>query len=442
MRNHPILDPLTMAGVKMGLERMRGFLDSIGNPHLRYPVIHVAGTNGKGSVCRMVGAMLAAQGYTVGITTSPHLQHINERIRVCRAPGDAGAIPDADLDAVLHRIRDARDVWAQDALGPDEPMPLTWFELSIAAAFLYFAEQKVDVAVVETGMGGRLDATNVVAPLVTAIVTVGLDHTDHLGPDHASIAAEKAGIIKPGVPVVVGPLPRAALSVVRAQAHDRGAPIWGWGEALAGWSAGDGRAPTGAPSAEDVHVRTTRPDGSIVERGGLALGLEGAHQIVNAAVACQIVDLLPPTLAVGEDAVRSGLAAARNRGRLEWLAPDLLVDGAHNPDGATVLAQYLASLPHDRPRTLVLGGGYDKDIRSVAVALAPEVDRILTTMGTNPKARTPEDIAAALEGLHVPVSPAGDHVHAVQTARNGIDLVIVAGSLYLIGDVRDQFGVA
>ena len=427
-----------MAGVKMGLERMRSFLQTIGDPHLKYPVIHVAGTNGKGSVCRMVGAMLAAQGYRVGITTSPHLQHINERIRVYSGTGLATPISDEKLDAVLRFIRDARDAWARDAVGvetgPDEPMPLTWFEFSIAAAFQHFADEQVDVAVIEVGMGGRLDATNVVNPLLTAVVTVGLDHTDHLGPDHASIAAEKAGILKPGIPVVIGPLPRPAMSVVRAQARERGAPISAWGDDFVGWGTEADTPSFGDVS--DVHIRTTKR-----ERAGLTLGLPGDHQIVNAAVACQLVDLLPPSLAVGEDAIRAGLAAVKNRGRLEWLAPDVLADGAHNPDGASTLAQYLASLPRDRRRTLVLGGGSDKDIRAVAVALAPQVDRVLTTAGSHAKARSPWEVAKELVGLSVPVTPAGTLAEALNAARTGGDLVIVAGSLYLVGDARDHLGL-
>ncbi len=428
MRSHPTLDPLAMAGVKMGLERMRSFLASIGDPHLAYPVIHVAGTNGKGSVCRMVAAILAAEGYKVGVTTSPHLQHINERIRVSQGPGPATAISDTALNAVIEQIRVARDDWARSASGlrgelGETGMPLTWFEFSIAAAFLHFAQERVDVAVVEVGMGGRLDATNVVRPDVTAIVTVGLDHTDHLGPDHASIAAEKAGVIKAGVPVVVGPLPRAALSVVRAQARERAAPIFEWGTEF-----------VGGGTCTDAHIRTSR-----VERSGLQIGLCGDHQLTNAAVACQLVDLF--RLPVSEEAVRIGLLNAHNRGRLEWLAPDLLVDGAHNADGANTLAQYLSTRPHERKRTLVLGGGSDKDVRSVAVALAPQVDRILTTAGTHAKARSPWEVARELEGLHLPVHPAGPLADALAAARNGADLVIVAGSLYLIGDVRDLLGL-
>jgi dihydrofolate synthase/folylpolyglutamate synthase len=420
MNDHPILAGLSQAGMRMGLPRMRAFLAWLGNPHLAYPTIHIGGTNGKGSVCRIAGAVLEAQGYKVGITTSPHLQEVNERIRIGSTP-----ISDEAFARLVERIDDERRAWAAKELPPDERYPLTYFEFLIAAAFLHFAEERVDVGIIEVGMGGRLDATSVVTPLVTAIVTVGLDHTEHLGPDHASIAGEKAGILKPGVPVVLGPLTHEAMAVVRSVAVERGAPISTFGE--------DFQA-SGAPENFDY-----RGDGH--EREGLRLSLSGDHQVVNAAVALRIVDLLPPALAVGEDAIRTGLAAARNRGRLEWLAPDLLVDGAHNPDGATVLANYLARLPRDRKRTLLLGGGTDKDVRSVAWTLAPQVDRVYTTACDHPKARSPGDVAAELEGLPVPVSPAGPLADALPFARADGSLVIVAGSLYLVGAVRDLAGV-
>jgi dihydrofolate synthase/folylpolyglutamate synthase len=189
MTEHPLLAALARAGMKMGLARMRSYLEWLGDPHLQYPVIHIAGTNGKGSVCRMVGAILQEQGFKVGITTSPHLQEVNERVRIGTTP-----ISDSELDSLLRRMDTVRRAWASAVVGPTEAFPLTYFEFSTAAAFQHFADQKVDVAVVEVGMGGRLDASNVCAPLATAIVSVGLDHTEQLGPDHGSIAAEKAGI--------------------------------------------------------------------------------------------------------------------------------------------------------------------------------------------------------------------------------------------------------
>ncbi len=419
MTDHPVLAAVAHTGMRLGLPRVRSFLSFLGDPHLRYPVVHVAGTNGKGSVCRFVGAMLDAQGLRVGVTTSPHLQQVNERIRVGAAP-----ISDDDLDRLLWRIEAPMRAWARAEGLDGDGLPLTWFELSVAAAFQHFADTAVDVAVVEVGMGGRLDATNVVAPVVTSIVTVGLDHTEQLGPDHASIAAEKAGILKPGVPAVLGPLNPAALQVVRVVARDRGAPIDAYGEAytVSGGDAGF----------------TYRAEG--VEREGLRVGLAGHHQVSNAGVAVRIVDRLPPSLRPSESAIRAGLLVARNRGRLEWLAPDLLVDGAHNPDGAGVLASYLASLPRDRRRTLLLGAGGEKDVRGVAAALAPHVDRVYTTSCAHPKARSPGDVATQLEGMPVPVSPVGPIEEALPVARSNGDLVIVAGSLFLVGAVRDLVG--
>lgn len=433
MNDHPVLARVASAGVRLGLTRLRRFLAWMGNPHQRYPVVHVAGTNGKGSVCRIVGAMLEAHGLRVGITTSPHLQDVNERIRIGGRP-----IDDADLDALLLRIERSWTAWAAAELPPDEALPLTWFELSIAAAFVHFADQAVDVAVVEVGMGGRLDATNVVDPVVTAIVTIGLDHVDVLGPDHASIAAEKAGIIKHGVPVVVGPLRHDALAVVRAIAAEREAPLSLLGHDF-----------DASGSSGDFGYRSAG-----VSREGLLLGLQGDHQVTNAAVALRIVELLPGALRPSEPAIRAGLRLARNRGRLEWLAEDLLVDGAHNMDGAAVLAGYLAQRPRPvvdgtpRPRVLLLGAGGDKDVRTVILALAPVVDRIVTAQCAHPRARDPVALAEAVRealGPTCEVSAGGaveETLPALRAEMRSVGgEVVVAGSLYLVGAVRDLVGV-
>ena len=190
MREHPALSRLARFGLRMGLDRMRHFLESLGDPHRAVPVIHVAGTNGKGSTTRLIGAMLRAAGYRVGEYTSPHLQNINERIHVDGVP-----ISDTDLHAVLAEVDEARQHWAA-ALDDFVPIDrvLTYFELMTAAALLHFSRAEIDVAVVEVGLGGRLDATNVVDPIATAITSIGLDHTEQLGGDVAAIAGEKAGI--------------------------------------------------------------------------------------------------------------------------------------------------------------------------------------------------------------------------------------------------------
>lgn len=415
MRSHPVLDELAGAGIRLGLGRMRDFLAAQGGPERRYPVLHVGGTNGKGSVCRMLGSVLRAGGYRAGVHTSPHLQQVNERILV-----DGLMIDDGQLDALIVRMDVARRQWAAEVL-PLEVFPLTYFEFTVAAAYQHFADVGVDCAVVEVGMGGRLDATNICAPIATAIVSVGLDHCDELGRDVAAIAGEKAGIIKPGVPVVTGPMPAEALQVIRSVAAERGAPLSVWGQDFEGFG-----------ESGSFRYRGGR------EIGGLVSGLSGDHQVCNAAVAVRVLEC--SGLSIGVDAIRTGLVSVRHPGRLEWLANDLLVDGAHNPDGANTLAAYLASLSRDRRRVLLLGSGRDKDIRSVAAALAPQVDRIYTTACDHPRARTPWEVATELEGLPVPVSPAGPLAEAVSACRDNHTLVIAAGSLYMVGAVRDLVG--
>lgn len=423
MITHPLLSDLARFGVRLGLTRARSFLAWLGDPHLDCAVLHVAGTNGKGSVTRMAAAMLRAEGLRVGEATSPHLQHVNERIVV-----DGCAISDAELDALLTELDAQRRAWAA-AEGGDDLDPaaaLTYFELITIAALLHFSRVGCDVVVLEVGLGGRLDATNVVAPVGCAIVSIGLDHTAQLGPDLASIAGEKAGIIKPGVPVVVGEMALPALRVIRAAALDRGAPLRHAGEEFR-----VGRERDGGLHYADAGT----------ELAGLQVGLEGAHQARNAGVAIALVRTLPPSLAPRAGAIRAGLASARHAGRLEWLADDLLLDCAHNDAGAVALADHLRSLPAGgRPWTLLLGMSADKDARAVVVSLAPLFDRLLTTHCAHPRAASAGDLAATLVGVSVPVLPAGPVEQALQVARAGGGLVVVAGSVFLAGAVRDLVG--
>ena len=269
---------------------------------------------------------------------------------------------------------------------------LTYFEMMTAAAFVHFTEQKVDVAVIEVGLGGRLDATNIVPkPLVTAITSIGIDHTEVLGDDLASIAAEKAGIVKHGVPLVVGPLPPPAFKVVRAVAADKGAELYVRGKTYRV----QGKSDDFAFSFGETALR------------GMATGLHGDHQVDNAGVALMVAHLLPEPFRPSEDAMRRGLRMARNPGRNEWLAPDLLVDCAHNADGAAQLAAYLRQLPRDRRRTLLLGVSSDKDVRAIVAVLAPTVDRVICTRCNHPRAADPKLLAQTLVDIDVPVSSAG-----------------------------------
>ena len=422
MRTHPLLQRLAAAGVRLGLQRVEALLEAMGSPHAAMPSLHVAGTNGKGSVCMMLDGCLRAAGRHTGLYTSLHIQQLNERFRI-----DGRPISDARLDALLVEIdRRARE-WAHARGEARDDGGLTVFEAETLAAFLWFAQQELDVAVLEVGLGGRLDATNVVTPEVTCVVSVGLDHTDRLGDTIAAIAAEKAGILKPGVPMVVGPLPKDALSAVRVMAKERGCPLI---------VAGTDYRVEGSP--EDFSYRSAR-----LSLSGLSCGLSGAHQVQNAGVALAMLERWSerrPELAVDEAALRAGLKSAQNPGRFEWLAEDLLIDGAHNVDGARALASALAALPRDRPRTLLLGASKDKDVRAIAAALRPMIDRVFTTSCAHPRAMMPGEVAERLVGLGVPVLPAGPIEDALPMAREGRGLVIVAGSLFLAGAARDLLG--
>lgn len=421
MRSHPALQARVDLGVRLGLDRTREFLAELGDPHRAVPLLHVGGTNGKGSTVAMLEAALRAQGLKVGATISPHLSQVNERIRV-----DGEPLSDAALGALLDELHEAALSWGRRRLsaGGEEPVALTYYELLIVAAFVSFARAGVDVGVVEVGLGGRLDATNVISPEVCAITNVSLDHCDRLGPDVGAIAAEKAGILKPGVPMVVGRLTKEALRVVRSMAAQQGCPLHVLGE---------GFEAKGSPERFLVRTERGRYD-------ALSTGLTGKHQVDNAAVALRMLELLGerrPALSVSEAALRRGLADAVHPGRCEWLAPELLVDGAHNVAGAEVLANYLKGRPRERRRTLLLGASADKDVRSVAAVLAPEVDRIYTTACSHPRALSPGEVAEALVGLGVPIMPAGVVEEALPLAREGEGEVIVAGSLFLVGAVRD-----
>ena len=422
MNTHPVLSDLARFGVRMGLSRMRSFLEHLGDPLARMKVIHVAGTNGKGSVVRMLGAMLREGGYRVGEFTSPHLQRINERITISGAE-----IDDHTLDDLLNELASARLRWAAEELQGEVSgdHALTYFEMITAAALLHMARCRVDVAILEVGLGGRLDATNLVDPLACAVVSVGLDHVEQLGPDLASIASEKSGIIKAGRPVSVGPMPLDALRVVRLIARERGAPLQEAGE----------------------HYRTIRSDsGRFTWVGGentlkdLPLALPGEHQVDNAGVAISVLAQLQATLPLSPAAIRAGLARAAHPGRLEWLREDLLIDCAHNSEGAASLATYLRALPRDRSRTLLLGASADKDVRSMVVQLAPHFDRVMTTQCSHPRAAEAGEIARKLIDVDMPVLPAGPIEQAIAMARDGRSLVVATGSVFLAGAVRDLLG--
>jgi dihydrofolate synthase/folylpolyglutamate synthase len=415
---HPVLEAAARHGVRLGSERMASFLLALGEPHRAWPAVHIGGTNGKGSTTTMVTAALVDAGFRVGTTISPHLQAVNERIQI-----DGVAVADAVLAGLIEDVDRQRWDWAAASGSRDNP--LTYFELITAAAFLHFQRERVDIAVVEVGMGGRLDATNVVEPLATAITTVGLDHQAELGPTVEAIAAEKAGILKRGVPAVHGAMPEGAAAVIARTATAVGAPLWR----------------PGAHLRRELRAgawNLSTPAGALT---GVRLGMPGAHQGGNAVVALALLHHLRVAgLPIPDDAIRSGLERARIAGRLERIAPDLLVDGAHNEEGARALAAFLAGERRPRRRILLFGMGDERDPAAILSPLLPHVDEVVCTRCAHPKAREPEALAHAVSAMHPVVSIAGAVEEALPEARADADEVVVAGSLYLVGAVRDLVG--
>lgn len=415
MLHHPILDQLAAQGIRLGLDRITAFLQVMGEPHRAYPVVHVAGTNGKGSVCNFVTQSLVAAGFRVGTTVSPHVEDVNERVMIDGVP-----IDDAALTEAIEAVDRARWDWAQ-AHGIDGT-PLTYFEFLVAVAFHVFAERAVDVAVVEVGLGGRLDATNVVSPVVCAVPSISYDHMDQLGDTLAEIAAEKAGIFKRGVPVVIGSIPDEARVVLETRAQQKGCPLW--------------RPPQLRREQRGDLWNFATPNGTLAN---VKLGPQGVHQGNNALVALGVLHRLRELgFPVSDEAIREGFGRPGLPGRLEWLRPGLVVDGAHNEGGTRALATWLGSQPRPASRILLFGMGVDRDPAAVVAPLLPFVDEVVTTKCAHPKAREPMDLAMALRDVVGDVGlSAGDAIEVtLPEVYAEADEVVVAGSLFVVGAAR------
>lgn len=393
-------------GMDFKLERVALALQRLGDPHRRYRCVHVGGTNGKGSVAAMLHAVLGAAGYRVGLYTSPHLVDLTERMRV-----GAESIGRADVVALAGEVRAAAT-----ARGID----LTFFEFLTVMAFLHFARRAVDVAVVEVGLGGRLDATNVVDPAVAVITTIGFDHTQWLGDTLTAIAAEKGGIIKSGRPVVLGRIAAPAAGVLRALAAERRAPLI---EAGRDYRVGEG-------AALDF-------EGLGWHFCGQPLGLRGAHQRDNAATALAALAAVRDILPVGGGAIRQGLAAVRWPGRLDVVgtAPLTILDGAHNCDGVEALARELPALLGGRPMHLLFAVMGDKDWRPMVERLAPLCASAVVTEVLRPRGAPAIAVAEAFRS-HCPVAAEPDPVQAwglITGRARSAEAVVAAGSLFLVG---------
>jgi dihydrofolate synthase/folylpolyglutamate synthase len=395
------------AGMRPGLERIETLLEALGNPERRYTLVQVAGTNGKGSVAAMLAAILKADGRRVGLYTSPHLVSFRERIRV-----DGEAIAEDD-------VADGFDAIATLVARLDATM----FEASTALALDHFAREAVDVAVLEVGLGGRLDATTVGTPAVTALARIDLDHQEVLGATLAAIAAEKAAIIRSGVAVSAAQAPEAA-DVLVARAAAVGVPLLV-----------EGRELSVRVRARDLDAQTLDAAGPGWRLEGLRLPLLGVYQPSNALVALAAAR----ALGVRDAACREGLARARWPGRFEVLrARDRIVvlDGAHNPAGAAALAASLTEWFGDTPLTLVFGALRDKDAPGMLAALAPRARRLIVTASSSPRAARPEALRnAAPAGATVELADSAPEALALAAREPRTPILCVAGSLSLLGDV-------
>ena len=409
---------LDQFGIKFGLENIAALVERLGHPERSFRTVHVAGTNGKGSVTALIDAALNAAGFRSARYTSPHLVDLRERFVVQGQPVSAAA-----LDAAIAHVRAQIEALRLEGRLLVQP---TFFEVTTAVAFELFRRARVEIAVIEVGLGGRLDATNVVLPDASVITSIALDHQQYLGSTLRDIAAEKAGIIKPGVPVVIGRVDGDVLDVISSIARARGANIVEAYKDVAVERLGD------SGETQKIRIKTPRHDYGVVD-----LALRGDHQVDNAIVAVRTLELL----GVAAAAIREGLRASWP-GRLDVRrfadGRELILDAAHNPAGAEVLASYLKSTPPSGGRLpLVFGTMRDKDVAGMLRALAPAIGTLVLTRASNQRAAEPSHLADEARRIapDLPIlvepSPAG----ALRAAWRLSPRIVVAGSIFLLGDV-------
>ncbi|HEX2473825.1 MAG TPA: folylpolyglutamate synthase/dihydrofolate synthase family protein, partial [Lacipirellulaceae bacterium] len=463
---------------QLKLDRMRQLLVRLGQPDAGMKIVHVAGTKGKGSTSAMVAAMLTAAGYRTGVFSSPHLERIEERFVV-----DGEPCASDELVVLVDRLRPVVEAMDEDAARDgDSTAGPTYFEITTAMALLHFVERRVDVAVLEVGLGGRLDSTNVCLPMVSVITSISFDHMKQLGNTLAAIAREKAGIIKPGVPVVCGASEPEAKAVIAEVAREHGCRLIQLGEDFTfqyqrsespvnNARQGDkacgelSRAETRrqednsrvSPSPSLPLSPSNPPTGTVSfshhvpgqekRLTDIPLAMPGAHQAANAAVAlATIEELRYQGWCISAGAMRMGLSRAALPGRIEIFTgdPTVILDAAHNPASARALVAALAELPTPSRRTLVLSVSHDKDVRAILRELAPHFDHfIITQYQDNPRAVSAETLAAMMDellasrGLKAIVcpTPALAWEHVTQNATPG-ERICITGSFYLAAEMR------
>ena len=432
--------PLSYDRRTYSLSRTERLLNYLGNPHSSIRAIHITGTNGKGSTGAMLASILKSANFKVGFYSSPHLVSFRERIRI-----GAELISEEKVCALVNDIKSAVEKLEKDF--SDEP---SFFELYTALAFLYFAEEKVDFTVLEVGMGGRLDATNVVLPILSIFTSIDIDHTGELGKTRTAIAREKSEIIKEGVPVITCSQDEEVLQVIKEKCLERNSPLTEVRMVTA-------RLQTPSPNKVRrcfvlVKKKSVSQDGSkfrvygrLQDYDDLSIPLLGEHQILNAGIAVAVSELLK----INPRHIRDGLRKTNWPGRIQLLPgnPPVLLDGAHNPAAARSLADTIKKLFGNRKIILVLGISSDKDIRGVGKELIPIASKVILTKANNPRAAEPaylkEKLTSIFQDTHPPcLSPhvtnsSADALRIALNESSEENMVCVSGSFFLVGEVLD-----
>lgn len=410
------------------LNRMHKLLKALGNPQNKTRMIHIAGTKGKGSTATMLAKMLQANGYRVGLYTSPHVTTLHERIVV-----NSEMISEKQMLALINRLH---PVIEKQFASEDSP---TFFEIFTAAAFLFFAEQKVDIAVIETGLGGRLDSTNVIDPILVGITSISIDHQNLLGNDIVSIAKEKAGIIKEGIPVVTVPQDQRAMKVLRRQATELNAPLVVTGRDV-DFSY---RFESSREHGPHTRICITTPTSRFEH---LRVPLPGEHQAINCGLALTMLDKLKTLgYSIEETKAVEGLSRVRMVGRMEIISEDprILVDAAHNAASIRALIQAIGQhVPYDS-MVIIFGCNADKDVRGMLEQLQFGADKVIFTRSHSPKAVFPHELAEMYTEICGKMCQTAMTLgEAMQIARSAIsreDLICITGSFYLVGQAKEQF---
>jgi dihydrofolate synthase / folylpolyglutamate synthase len=422
-------------GIKLGLSNITALLKHLGNPHQDLKALHLAGSNGKGSTAAFLTSVLRQAGCRVGLYTSPHLIDFTERIQVDGVPITEVRVArlTGRIQAVVRAMERSGELWADSSAFPPakdidpRKATITFFEFTTAMAFLQFQEAKVDVAVLETGMGGRLDATNVIDPLLSLITPISLEHQQYLGKTLLQIAGEKAGIIKPGRPLLTTARQPRVIELFGRKCQEMGAPFYAFGKEFWGKQAG--------PRVMDFQGVRHRWE-------ALRLGLAGSHQVLNASLALAAAEILMEEgFPINEERVREGMAGAKWPGRLELVgdSPRVLLDGAHNPAATRALKKALQEEFPRKRLIMVLGIMADKEIPKMMSNLIPLVDLLFLSRPQMDRAASLEILRKNASIWRKPTWEVADVGTAVETAMAKAgkkDLVVVTGSLFTVGEAR------